>query len=221
LKNAVLHALSGGPVYISDKTGRTVPELLYRLCDKNGKLIRAEGMLVPVKECLFSDAEKEKMPITLYNIKNGSVAVTAFNICSGESVSLKIDLSQFGFNEEELFVYDVFEKTARKYRSDGTFRIKLENAEQIGLYILSEIKNGFAVIGDTEKFLCPYNVRGTDGNTVFISEGVCVFDSENELHIKGAEKVVKKAVCISARRLKTQNLKYIPNNGSNVKRYGY
>lgn len=51
--NAMLRAVSGGPVYISDKVGRTVPEVIRPLVDNDGKVLRCDRPGMPTVDCLF------------------------------------------------------------------------------------------------------------------------------------------------------------------------
>lgn len=195
LKNTVLHALSGGPVYISDKIGETNPSILKGLCREDGKLIRAEDCLVPVLECLFSDASKEGTAIALFNRKNGAVALTAFHICEAGRAVQKIALSQFGFESNEVCVYDWFNKTAKIYNTDEVLKIELKSPDEIGLYILCEVKNGFAVVGDSKKFLPTYCIESIGSNEIVFQGDECTIVSNKILQIEGAEKVKKEGIC--------------------------
>ncbi len=59
LHHAVLRAVSGGPVYISDKTGETDPALLKKLADPQGKIYRCDRPAVPAQDCLLQDPFKQ------------------------------------------------------------------------------------------------------------------------------------------------------------------
>ena len=190
-KNAVLHALCGGPVYISDKIGETVPEVLAPICKENGEIIRAEEPLVPVRELVFVDASKEKTPISLFNRKHGAVALASFNIYGNEPVIGEIDLSQFAFRSEKVCVYDWFEKTAQILDKGAKLQVKVRETDEIRLSIVSEIKDGVALIGDPTKYLSPYNVKRTSDNVVLVSGGDCVIVSEEKLNITGGISVEK------------------------------
>ncbi len=190
-KNAVLHALSGGPVYISDKIGATVPEVLNPLCETDGKIIRADETLVPVAELLFTDASEEKTPMAVFNRKNGAVVLAAFNIYGDESVEREISLSQFKFTSEQICVYDWFTKTAKIFDANDKLRLKVENTNEIKLLVLSEVKDGFAIVGDDKKYLSPYNASRSDGNTVLVNGGRCLLVSEKDLIVLGALRVEK------------------------------
>lgn len=185
-KNTVLHALSGGPVYISDKIGETKGDVLTPLCLSDGRLIRAENSLVPIFENLFIDARKEEKLISLFNRKNGCVAIASFNLFDKE-LEQKIALQQFSLSAEKICVYDWFNNSAKIYDAIDDLTITLKNAEEVGLYILSPIQNGFAVVGDTKKYLSPY-IAERNGSTLACKKGEITLVSEKELSIIGATK---------------------------------
>ena len=191
LKNAVLHAVSGGPVYISDELGKTESELLKRLCNADGKILRAEQTLTPVKECLFVDAEREKTAMSLFNKKNGAVAIASFNLCD-EKVSGEISFSQFGFDGGQVCVYDWFNGVAKICSASESLCVCLQDQKQIGLYIVSPVQGGFACVGDTEKFLSSYAVERKDARTVKAMGKTVALASEHDLNIVGASKIERK-----------------------------
>ena len=57
-KNSVLRAISGGPVYVSDKIGRSRPEVFEPLCYSDGRILRCESPATPTLDCLTVDPEK-------------------------------------------------------------------------------------------------------------------------------------------------------------------
>ena len=57
-KHALLRALSGGPVYVSDRVGETDPRILSKLCYSDGTILRAPQPALPTKDCLFEDPMK-------------------------------------------------------------------------------------------------------------------------------------------------------------------
>lgn len=79
-QNAVLRAVSGGPVYTSDPVGRTDPAYILPLIRKDGTVIRCEDIGTPTCDCLFEDPVKKGGAFKLFNrYKNGYV-VAVFNI---------------------------------------------------------------------------------------------------------------------------------------------
>ena len=54
VKNSVLRAMSGGPVYISDQIGRTKKSVLDPLMYRDGRIIRCDRPAMPSCDCLVS-----------------------------------------------------------------------------------------------------------------------------------------------------------------------
>lgn len=81
MKHSLLRAVSGGPVYFSDKIGETNPKVLEPLSYQDGKLLIMDRAAKPTEDCLFVDPFKEGV-LKLTNVasygqmeKGGGVAV--------------------------------------------------------------------------------------------------------------------------------------------------
>lgn len=79
-QNAVLRAVSGGPVYTSDQAGRTDPACIWPLIRKDGTVIRCEDSGVPTCDCLFEDPVRKKGILKLFNRYRDSYVIAAFHI---------------------------------------------------------------------------------------------------------------------------------------------
>ena len=55
VKHSLLRAISGGPVYFSDRIGDTVPEVLRPLAYPDGRVLMMERSARPTEDCIFSD----------------------------------------------------------------------------------------------------------------------------------------------------------------------
>lgn len=58
VKHSLLRAVSGGPVYFSDKIGDTKPKVLKPLVYLNGKILMMERSAKPTADCIFTDPMK-------------------------------------------------------------------------------------------------------------------------------------------------------------------
>lgn len=84
--NAALRAVSGGPVYVSDKVGKTDPKWLESLMDRNGWIKRCDGVGLPAQSDLFEDPRKGG-PLKVVNRRGGEILVGAFDLVrNGEKV---------------------------------------------------------------------------------------------------------------------------------------
>lgn len=59
LLHATARAISGGPVYVSDKPGRHSPALLRRLVLPDGLVLRGEEPGRPSRDCLLKDVQRD------------------------------------------------------------------------------------------------------------------------------------------------------------------
>lgn len=156
LRNAVCRALSGGPIYISDKIGCSEPAILEKLCFGDGRILRAENAAMPVRECLFENPLSSSRPFAIFNRWRGSVALAAFDLNEKDGKAEgSFDLSQFAFGSESVAVYDFFERKAQILPSGAAVDVSLKDRGDFRLFILSEYRNGAALLGRTDKFLSP------------------------------------------------------------------
>lgn len=77
-QSSVLRAISGGPIYISDKVGETDPRYLQMLLDKDGYIKRCDHAARPTIDCLFSDPRGKVLK--LFNTYGGEYITAAFDL---------------------------------------------------------------------------------------------------------------------------------------------
>lgn len=83
-QNMVLRAVSGGPIYFSDKVGATVAEHVWPLIYQDGKIIRCDLPGQPTEDCLFVNPMETAVPLKLWNRVGDAGILAAFNILRGE-----------------------------------------------------------------------------------------------------------------------------------------
>jgi len=85
--HAMARAVSGGPVYVSDKVGQHDFKLLSRLTLSGGRALRGQTPALPTEDCLFTDFSKDKRLLKVVG-RNGPVAtVGLFNCLAGENAA--------------------------------------------------------------------------------------------------------------------------------------
>jgi raffinose synthase len=72
--HAAARAISGGPVYVSDKPGRHDVALLRKLVTSDGRVLRCPQPAQPTQDCLFTDCYREPTLLKIAN-RNGPVGV--------------------------------------------------------------------------------------------------------------------------------------------------
>ena len=77
--HAAARAISGGPVYVSDKPGASDFELLRKLTTSDGRVLRADRPAVPSADCLFADPRVEGRLLKITNRVGGGAVIGLFN----------------------------------------------------------------------------------------------------------------------------------------------
>lgn len=78
--HAAGRAVSGSPIYVSDKPAQHDFALLRRLVLPDGTVARCDGQGRPSPECLFTDVTREDKPLKIFN-RNGPAAVVGVFHC--------------------------------------------------------------------------------------------------------------------------------------------
>ena len=78
--HSMLRAVSGGPVYVSDKVGETDPAYIWPLIRKDGSIIRCDGVGMPTTDCLLEDPVTSGKPLKIWNRFAECYVVAAFSI---------------------------------------------------------------------------------------------------------------------------------------------
>lgn len=164
VKHSLLRGISGGPVYISDKIGRTIPEVLKPLIYLDGEILMMDRGARPAADCIFTDPRESKV-LKLTNVaaygegkKGGGVAVFNFSSqrrCVVFSPSDVWDISHY----DQYWVYDYFNQTARicgkderieeEIGGDGFAWYEILGAESPGTFLgLKEKYAGFTAVED-------------------------------------------------------------------------
>ena len=140
--NAVLRSVSGGPVYVSDKVGKTDPQWLRPLME-DGKILRCDAPGLPAAEYLFKDPRKCGL-LKVINRRGKDVLVAVFDLRRdlGEIYG-KITMADIALNlpdqdAEAYTVKGVFSGASGIMSYDIPFLFKIESASS-ELFILSPI----------------------------------------------------------------------------------
>lgn len=152
-QNAVLRAVSGGPVYTSDKVGRTDPTYIRPLIKKDGTVIRCEDVGVPTTDCLFEDPVKKGGIFKLFNRYQNGYVIAAFNIGEEEKTaesSIRIaDIPQL--SGKEWYVYAHKSKKAAYLKDNGSVNFALDSNDA-EIFLLLPVSS-FCPAGILEKFI--------------------------------------------------------------------
>jgi raffinose synthase len=85
--HAVGRAVSGSPVYVSDKPDEHNFDLLRKLVLPDGSILRASGVGRMTRDCLFHDPTREDVLLKVFNFNLDSGVIGVFNARAGETAA--------------------------------------------------------------------------------------------------------------------------------------
>ncbi len=156
LKNSVLRALSGGPVYVSDRLDRSRAEIFKPLCFSDGRLLRPDLSAMPTADCVVTDMTKAEKPLKVFNIAGKVGYIAAFNLHHKEECSVSGSISAAdipGLAGEKFLLHEYFSGAWTLLGKEDVYSFTLKDADDFRLYALVPVENGMAILGDTEKFI--------------------------------------------------------------------
>ncbi|MBD5395785.1 MAG: hypothetical protein HDR71_16325 [Lachnospiraceae bacterium] len=147
IKHSLLRAISGGPVYFSDKIGDTEPEVLKPLMYRDGRILMMERAAKPTEDCIFSNPAESGV-LKLHNVaawgqngKGGGIAV--YNLTGQKQIySFKpVDIPDIEISDE-YWVYDYFNKKVFHLDRNESYEGILEEDGFTWFVILPKRKTG-------------------------------------------------------------------------------
>ena len=158
VQSGVLRAISGSPVYISDKIGQTNRANILPLLDEDGMLMRCDGAACPTRDCLYTDCAKEGRLLKVWNRAGDNFAVAAFNVSDGE-ISDTLDFGTVpGISEEcEYVAYEYFSKAYTRVNAyeDTEVTLPRDGVAVWSLYPIEVGEDGgeYVTVGAEEKYV--------------------------------------------------------------------
>ncbi len=166
-KNAVLRAMSGGPVYMSDELDRSIKETIMPIVYSDGRIVRLENPPMPSPDCLMTDPETNGRIFKVVNRVGDYGIMAAFNLDKNEkTVKGTVSAKDVGLDGSYV-CYDWFARKIIKPEST----LKLKNYDDFRLYIFLPVKNGKAFIGLTEKYMSPRTIDYIGNGMYRLHEG--------------------------------------------------
>ena len=186
VKNSILRAISGGPIYISDTLDRSRAQILWPLILSDGRILRCDRPAMPSIDCLLENPLISKSVFKLQNICNGSGIIAAFNL-DEENKAVDGSISPSDVDGLKGEVFGVFEHFTRAFyivKKDESFAIQLRDNDDFRLYVLVPLHEGCGMIGRIDKFISPKTVRYTSkGEPELVESGPYGYVKNNILMI--------------------------------------
>ena len=172
LHHAVLRAVSGGPVYVSDPLNTTDPEKVWPLILSDGRILRCEQPGLPTEDCLLKNPNTEAVPLKVWNRYGSCGFIAAFNIhLNGCRVEGKLSPSDIPHLREKTYaVYDHFEKELVTLNKEESIPLILDDSD-VKLFMLAPVRNGFASLGLINKYI---SAAAVESEHVFEKEAVII-----------------------------------------------
>lgn len=149
--HAASRAISGGPVYVSDKVDEHDFDLIKKLVSTDGKIFRAENIARPTVDSIFINPAEEKTLFKIFNKNkyNGVVGIFSSDIDHMQAVSVSpTDVD--GFKSGDYISYSFKNKEAKVICKGQKLNVSL-NKTEFDIITFCKITDGFAVIGLTDK----------------------------------------------------------------------
>lgn len=183
VKNSVLRAVSGGPIYVSDTLGRSRREILMPLCLEDGRILRCDKPAVPLLKCVFQNPESCKAPFMLQSTANGCAYVAAFNL-DGENAAVCSDFSPRdidGLCGDSFVLYEYFTNSATTVKADEKITVALADRDEFRLYALIPEKE-ITFLGLCGKMIAAKTLSDiTPDSAVSAQGGELMFFSQKEV----------------------------------------
>ena len=198
--NVVLHAICGGPVYLSDRPGETVADTILPFCLSDGRLLKCSGYAMPCEENLFVNSRNEKYPLKAWNMCGQNGVLALFNVFDGEeAIDCEFKISDIhNIKGDKFILYDWFGKKTVVSDCNTVHKITIKPYEAF-LFIAVPIENNIAVLGDKEKYISPAVIEkrivNDDTLVLVLKEGcrLCFYaETEPAVTVNGKTSEVQK-----------------------------
>ncbi len=147
--SAVIRAISGGPIYVSDKLDGTDPEVLAHLCDEHGNTPKFDNFAVPTPDCFYIDCAKEGKVLKAFNTKGDNIAVACFGVSPEKTAVGTLRLADVTSKTEKYIAHNYFtdEYTLVDESTEIPLSLEYNGYALITLYPIAE--DGTVKLGDT------------------------------------------------------------------------
>lgn len=148
--SAILRAISGGPVYVSDSVGNSDAALLHALCESDGRIRRLPQNAYPALSCLYCDCQREGKPLLAINRYNENYMAAAFGPDAPTEGRLALSDLPGAPPEAVFLAQEYFTKKFYLIKINRPLAFALESG-QCALWNLYRVSNGSALVGDPDK----------------------------------------------------------------------
>ena len=155
VQSGVLRAISGGPVYVSDKIGETDRAGVVPMVGADGRICRLDQAAVPTRDCLYVNCEENGRLMKTWNRKGDAFALAAFNI-SRREITETFTLDVVPGLAGEYVAYEYFTRvSARVDRETAlTLTMAADDVRCWSLYpVYGEGEDKYILLGDVNRYV--------------------------------------------------------------------
>lgn len=156
VKHSLLRAISGGPVYFSDRIGDTNRDVLKPLTYQDGEILMMDRSAKPTEDCVFRNPLEDGV-LKLHNVgpwgtrqKGGGIAVYNLTAKRQTFSFTPADIPDLE-KADRYWVYDYFAKKAVELARDGAYSGALEG-EGFAWYVILPRTAPAACFGLLDKY---------------------------------------------------------------------
>jgi raffinose synthase len=185
--HAAARAVSGSPVYVSDKPGKHDFALLKKLVTSDGHVLRARAVARPTLDCLFSDPTREPVLLKVFNLNVNGGVVGVFHCAYAKEGTPELSgvlraSDVHGLAGERFAIYAHYLGTLHAVQRDEAIAVTLAEG-QAEVYTVAPIERGVAAIGLADKLNSGGAIisalwRGSDYDLELKEGGDCVLFAE-------------------------------------------
>ncbi len=171
--HAAARAISGGPVYVSDRVDEHDFGLIRSLTDEECHLLRCNAVAMPTEDCLFRNPLEDSKPYKIFNTNDYGSVVGVFGFSEGSCVDVSPkDIPGCGDGQYVCHRHQTGEFCILS--GEESIEISVQKGK-FDLVTIAKIVDGFATIGLINKLNCGGAVKklkkGTDGYELSIAAG--------------------------------------------------
>jgi hypothetical protein len=152
--HAVLRAVSGGPIYVSDRVGETDPAQLRPLILSEGRILRGDRPGVVTEDCLMRDPNHERIPLKVWNTVGnvGVIAAVNANLDDVEVTGTVGPEDVPGLSGERFVIFEHFSRQAQVVRRDERVSVSLD-PQTCALYHIVPVVGSLTPLGLVDRYL--------------------------------------------------------------------
>ena len=167
---ALLAALSAGPVGIGDRVGRADPDLIRRTCRADGVLVRPDVPIAAIDRAAFDAPVWSGEPIVASTHTQHSAGRWGYAVVCNVGIepavrAARVDLPGLGSDRpdaREVALYDWRTGSIDVMPRDGSYEVMLDPAGWDFRVIVPVLRGGLAVVGDPALYACGGDTRIAD-----------------------------------------------------------